>query len=65
MKEVRFDADGGVWRIALLLNPNRKAIVLIGGDKSGSSEQRFYKRLICKADERFDEHLLELQPERK
>ena len=26
-------------------------------DKSGVGEKRFYKRLIAKADERFDRHL--------
>ena len=57
MKELRFDADGGVWRVAFAFDPRREAILLVAGDKSGGSEQRFYKRLIAKADERFDEHL--------
>ena len=57
MKELRFDADGGVWRFAFAFDPNRKAIVLVGGDKSGTGEKRFYRQLIRKADERFDGHL--------
>ena len=56
MKELRFNADNGVWRIAFAFDPKRKAILLIGGDKSGVSEKRFYKELIKKADARFDEH---------
>jgi len=32
-------------------------ILLVAGDKSGTSEKRFYKMLIKKADERFDRHL--------
>ncbi len=36
----------------------RSAVLLIAGDKSGGGEKRFYRRLIAKADERFDEHLL-------
>ena len=54
MKELRFDADGGVWRFAFAFDLNRQAIILWGGDKSGSSESRFYKRMIAKADARFD-----------
>jgi hypothetical protein len=41
----------------LCLRPLRRAIFLAGGDKSGGSEKRFYRRLIAKADERFDQHL--------
>ncbi len=33
------------------------AVLLIAGDKSGGGEARFYRQLIAKADERFDEHL--------
>lgn len=57
MKELRFDADGGVWRVAYAFDPERKAVLLVAGDKSGGSEQKFYKRLIRRADARFDEHL--------
>ncbi len=57
MKELRFAAEDGVWRFAFAFDPNRRAIVLCGGDKSGSSEQRFYRGLIRKADLRFDRHL--------
>ena len=65
MKELRFTADGGVWRTAFPFDPKRKAILLIAGDKSGGSEQRFYKQLIKKADERFDDHLERLKEEKK
>ena len=57
MKELRFDAEGGVWRVAFAFDPRRKAILLVCGDKSGGGEKRFYKQLIRKADERFDDHL--------
>jgi hypothetical protein len=60
MKELRFKADNGVWRVAFAFDPNRKAILLVCGDKSGGSEKLFYKRLIKKADERFDDHLSRL-----
>jgi hypothetical protein len=57
MKELRFDADDGVWRIAFIFDPQRNAILLVGGDKSGVKEKRFYKQLIDKADSRYQEHL--------
>lgn len=57
MKELRFTVYGGVWRIAFAFDPDRKAILLVAGDKSGVREQRFYKQLIRKADHRFDQHL--------
>jgi hypothetical protein len=57
MKELRFKADDGVWRVAFAFDPDKKAILLTAGDKSGRSKKRFYKLLIAKADERFDHHL--------
>jgi len=57
MKELRFKADGGVWRIAFAFDPKRNAILLVAGDKSGVSEAKFYQRLIEKADKRYKEHL--------
>ncbi|MER9707517.1 type II toxin-antitoxin system RelE/ParE family toxin [Mesorhizobium sp. M0204] len=57
MKELRFDADDGVWRVAFAFDRKRKAILLVAGDKSGVSEKRFYKSLIAKADKRYQGHL--------
>ncbi len=65
MKELRFQAGDGVWRVAFAFDPQRKAILLVAGDKSGVKERRFYKRLIEKADKRFDTHLDLLKDERK
>ena len=60
MKELRFSADNGVWRLAFAFDPKRQGILLICGDKTGCSQKRFYKDLIKKADKRFDEHLQKL-----
>ena len=57
MKELRFDAGDGVWRVAFAFDPKRNAVLLIVGDNSGGGAKRFYRQLIAKADERFDEHL--------
>ncbi|NIQ00656.1 MAG: addiction module toxin RelE, partial [Nitrospinaceae bacterium] len=40
-------------------------MLLVAGDKSGKSEKTFYKRLIKKADKRFDDHLHELKSKSK
>lgn len=65
MKELRLDAGNGVWRFAFAFDPERRAIVLCGGDKSGGGEKRFYKKLIIKADHRFDAHLESLKTKAK
>ncbi len=65
MKELRFDADDGVWRVAFAFDPKRTAILLVAGDKSGTSEKRFYKQLIKRADERFDAHLERLKGKKR
>ena len=57
MKELRCNAEDGVWRIAFAFDPKRKAVLLVAGDKTGVSERRFYRQLIARADERFDLHL--------
>jgi len=57
MKELRFRADGGVWRVAFAFDPRRNAILLVAGDKSGVGERTFYVRLIAKADKRYKDHL--------
>ena len=65
MKELRFDAADGVWRVAFAFDPRRQEILLVAGDKSGVSKEKFCRKLIAKADERFDSHLARLKKERK
>jgi hypothetical protein len=57
MKELRFSWNGQVWRVAFAFDPGRQAILLVGGDKGGADQRRFYKRLIMVADARYDDHL--------
>ncbi|MGY4497846.1 hypothetical protein ACVWYH_005148 [Bradyrhizobium sp. GM24.11] len=65
MKELCFEASNGGWRAAFAFDPERKAIVLGAGDKSGGGQKRFYKRLLAKADSRFSAHLESLNAGRK
>jgi len=65
MKELRFDAADGVWRVAFAFDSNRKAILLVAGDKSGVGEKRFYRQLIDRADERFGCHLAKIKKQKE
>lgn len=57
MKELRADTSDQVLRIAFAFDPSRSAILLVGGNKGGTSQKRFYKQLIAKADELYDAQL--------
>lgn len=50
---------GDPWRILFALDPNRAAILLIGGKKRG--DKRWYKKHLPLADERFRRHLKRLE----
>jgi hypothetical protein len=65
MKELRFNAAHGVWRFAFAFDPKRQAVILCGGDKSGTSEMKFYRNLIRKADERFASHIAKIESEKR
>lgn len=61
MKELRFDAADGVWRVAFAFDRKREAVLLVAGDKLGVGEKRFYRHLIERADARFDRHVGRIQ----
>jgi len=65
MKELRFEASDGEWRVAFAFDPKRQGILLVAGDKSGGSQKRFYRQLIAKADKRFSAHLDRLKAKKK
>lgn len=57
MKELRVKTATAVIRVAFAFDPLQKAVLLVGGDKSGISAKRFYKQLIDKADKLYKIHL--------
>ena len=61
MKELRFDAAGGVWRVAYAFDSNRQAGLLAAGDKRAVEEKAFYERLIKIANGRLDAHEAKFQ----
>jgi hypothetical protein len=64
MKELRVDAEDGVWRIAFAFDPKRRAILLTGGNKTGISKDRFYSTLIRIADARYGRYLKSMDAKR-
>ena len=61
MKELRFNWEKEVWRVAFAFDPKRQAILLTAGNKCGVDQKRFYRKLIGTADKRFDQHLESLK----
>jgi hypothetical protein len=61
MKELRTQVRRHSIRIAFAFDPRRRAILLIGGDKSG--DRRFYERIVPIADRLYREHLDEISRE--
>ena len=59
MKELRISNKKRLFRILFAFDPERDAILLIGGDKRG--DKRFYQRMIPIADQLFDQHLEKLR----
>jgi len=63
LKELRYEVHAGteVWRAAFAVDPERRAIVLVAGDKQGQDEVLFYRELLRKANKRYDAHLARLK----
>ena len=60
MKELRFDADGGVWRAAFIFDPRRTAVLLLVANKRGLDQKRLYRDLLNEADRRYAKYLQRL-----
>jgi hypothetical protein len=56
LKELRAQSLNHVLRVAFLFDEERKAILLIGGDKKGKDEKRFYENLIKQAEKIYNKY---------
>lgn len=63
MKELVIQIRGNPWRILFCFDPNRHAVLLAGGEKTG--DDRWYDINIPIADARFEQHLKALEEERR
>ena len=57
MKELRFSAADGEWRVPSAFDTKRKAVLLVAEGQIRGRKKRFSRGLIRKTDERFDVHL--------
>jgi hypothetical protein len=57
MKELRSRFGGHQYRTLFAFDPKQQALLLIGGDKVGQDQSRFYKTLIKQADAILTRHL--------
>lgn len=64
MRELRVQHQGNPYRVLYAFNPERNAVLLIGGEK-GAMGNRWYDVFVPIADSLFEEHLAELKREKK
>ena len=57
IKELRVILPDEEWRIAFVFDPERNAVLLVAGKKTGINQRLFYSRLITIAEKRYREHL--------
>ena len=61
MRELRIQHEGRPYRVLYAFDPRRCALLLLGGDKTG--DDRWYDRMIPKADALYQRHLRQLETE--
>ena len=59
MRELRIQHQGRPYRVLYAFDPNRDAVLLLGGDKTG--DDRWYQIYVPIADRFYDEHLERLR----
>jgi hypothetical protein len=55
LKELRVEVAGEPYRVLFAFDPERSAVILLGGCKRG--DKRWYERMIPIAEARFQRHL--------
>jgi hypothetical protein len=63
MKELRGKVEDRHLRVLYAFDPRRKALLLLGGDKTG--DPKWYEKFVPIADDLFDEHLNQLERKRQ
>src|SRR4051812_35632299 len=63
LRELRIQSHGHAMRVFYAFDPHRDAIVLIGGDKTGVSKDRFYREYVPQAERILREYLAEIEEE--
>ena len=63
MKELRVQFKGAPVRILFAFDPARRAVLLLGGTKTGNTQ--WYRRNIPLADREFSDHVQTMQMEQR
>jgi hypothetical protein len=63
MRELIIQSSGRPIRVFYAFDPRQTAIILVGGNKAGISDRRFYRQYIQIADGLYDEYIAELERE--
>jgi hypothetical protein len=61
MRELRIQHKGEPYRVLYAFDPRRTAVLLLGGNKGG--DERWYEVNVPKADDIYDDYILELKSE--
>ena len=61
LKELRTKVSGRIYRSLFAFDPERKAVILCGGEKKVKNQEKFYQKLIVQAEAIFDKHLKNIQ----
>jgi hypothetical protein len=59
LRELRIKSSGHAMRVFYAFDPQRDAVLIIGGDKTGQNSDDFYKRMIAEAERIWREYLAE------
>ncbi len=60
LRELRATANKAELRVFYAFDPERNAVLLVGGDKSG--DKRFYERMVSRAEREWSEYIAENFP---
>lgn len=63
LRELRVQHEGRPYRVLYAFDPERKAVLLLGGDKGGND--RFYEQILPRAEALWEQYLAERSTERE
>ncbi len=63
LRELRIQCGGNPYRILYVFDPQRSALLLLGGDKTGN--ESWYEENVPKAESIYEQYLKEIEEETK
>ncbi len=59
VRELRIQSGGAPLRVAYIFDPTRNAVLLLGGDKTGKTDEQFYEWFISRAEKIWEQYKVE------